>query len=242
MKFFYKSQKEFKMLRLRPAKERGYAEHGWLESYHSFSFSSYFDRNHMHFRALRVINEDWIAGNAGFPTHPHDNMEIITYIIDGTLAHKDSMGNVAEIQQGEIQVMSAGSGITHSEFNPTNDTTHLYQIWLLPAERGIEPRYDQIRYDKAPAGELTLLASNNPTNGAVYINQDVNLYRAELEKGQELKLPIATGRGAWVQIVKGDLEVNGVTMETGDGLAVEDEAELLITTPTQAEFLLFDLN
>lgn len=230
------------MLKLRPSNERGYVEHGWLKSYHTFSFSRYVDRNHMNFRALRVINEDWISGNTGFPTHPHDNMEIITYIIDGTLAHKDSMGNVADIKQGEIQVMSAGSGITHSEFNSTADTTHLYQIWLIPSERDIEPRYDQIRYDKAPAGELTLLASNNPTDGAVFINQDVNLYRAEIEAGQELKLPIAAGRGVWIQVVKGELEVNGVAMQQGDGLAAEDESELKITTSNQAEFLLFDLN
>ena len=231
------------MLRLRPSNERGYAEHGWLKSFHSFSFSNYFDRNHMHFRSLRVMNEDWIDPNSGFPTHPHDNMEIITYVIEGRLAHKDSMGNVEEIQPGEIQCMSAGTGITHSEFNPSDsDTTHLYQIWLMPAEKNIKPGYQQIRYDRAPSGELTLLASQNPSEGAVFINQDVNLYRAELNSGDEVSFKIEPGRAVWIQLVDGELDVNGEQMQTGDGLAVEDEPGLVMSTDSHAEFLLFDLN
>lgn len=230
------------MLKLRPANERGCADHGWLQSCHSFSFSNYFDRNHMHFRSLRVINDDWIGANAGFPTHPHDNMEIITYVMEGRLAHKDSMGNVEEILPGEIQAMSAGSGITHSEFNPSaTEKTHLYQIWIMPDKLNIEPGYQQIRYDQAPAGELTLLASQNPENGAVFVNQDVNLYRAELNADNKLNFPIAPGRGVWIQMVEGSLDVNGIAMETGDGLAVEDEPDLVIKTKNHAEFLLFDL-
>lgn len=230
------------MLRLRPSKERGYNKIDWLESYHTFSFSSYFDRNHMSFRSLRVMNEDWIQPSSGFPTHPHDNMEIITYVIEGRLAHKDSMGNVEEIQPGEIQCMSAGSGITHSEFNPSDqDLTHLYQIWLIPAEKNIKPTYQQVRYDQAPSGHLTLLASQDQRDGSVFINQDVDLYRAVIEQGDEVNFPIRSGRGVWIQLVKGELDVNGEQMQTGDGLAVEDESGLVITTDGSAEFLLYDL-
>ncbi|WP_029933446.1 pirin family protein [Thiomicrospira pelophila] len=230
------------MLRLRPSKERGYAEHSWLKSYHTFSFSSYFDRNQMNFRSLRVMNEDWIDPSSGFPTHPHDNMEIITYVIEGRVAHKDSMGNMEQIQPGEIQCMSAGTGITHSEFNPSDtDTTHLYQIWLMPAKNNIKPTYQQIRYDQAALGDLVLLASQDSRDGAVFINQDVDLYRAEMEAGQEVKFDIRPGRGIWIQLVKGELDVNGESMQTGDGLAVEDEPGLVMTTDSKAEFLLFDL-
>jgi redox-sensitive bicupin YhaK (pirin superfamily) len=230
------------MLRLRPSKERGYNKIDWLESYHSFSFGSYFDRHHMNFRSLRVINEDWIQPSSGFPTHPHDNMEIITYLIEGRLAHKDSMGNLEEILPGEIQCMSAGTGITHSEFNPSDtELTHLYQIWLMPAEKNIKPGYQQIRYDQAAPGQLVLLASQTPRDGAVFINQDVDLYRAELTQGQELKFDLRAGRGIWLQLVKGELDVNGELMQTGDALAIEDEPGLVITTDSQAEFLLFDL-
>lgn len=230
------------MLRLRPSNERGYAEHSWLKSYHTFSFSSYFDRNQMNFRSLRVMNEDWIDPSSGFPTHPHDNMEIITYVIEGRVAHRDSMGNVEEIQPGEIQCMSAGTGITHSEFNPSDtDITHLYQIWLMPAENNIKPSYQQIRYDQAALGDLVLLASQQPPEGAVFINQDVDLYRAEMKAGQEVKFDIRPGRGVWIQLVKGELDVNGESMQTGDGLAVEDEAGLVITSDSHAEFLLYDL-
>lgn len=231
------------MIRLRPSAERGSGDHGWLKSKHSFSFSNYFDRKHMSFRSLRVMNEDWIEPSSGFPTHPHDNMEIITYVIEGRLAHKDSMGNVAEILPGEIQSMSAGTGITHSEYNPSEtDRTHLYQIWLMPAEKNIKPGYQQIRYDRAPAGELTLLASQNPTEGVVFINQDVNLYRAELVDSKEVNFEIKPGRAVWIQLVSGELDVSGVAMQTGDGLAVEDEPGLVISTQSKAEFLLFDLN
>lgn len=230
------------MLRLRPSKERGYAEHSWLKSYHTFSFSSYFDRNQMKFRSLRVMNEDWIDPSSGFPTHPHDNMEIITYVIEGRVAHRDSMGNVEQIQPGEIQCMSAGTGITHSEFNPSDtDTTHLYQIWLMPAKNNIKPTYQQIRYDQAALGDLVLLASQDSRNGAVFINQDVDLYRAEMQVGQEVKFDIRPGRGVWIQLVKGELDVNGESMQTGDGLAIEDEPGLVMTTDSHAEFLLFDL-
>ncbi|AEG32434.1 pirin family protein [Thiomicrospira cyclica] len=230
------------MLQIRYSSDRGYVEQDWLKSYHTFSFGSYFDRKHMNFRSLRVMNEDWVAPNSGFPTHPHDNMEIITYVIEGRLAHRDSMGNQEQITHGEIQCMSAGTGITHSEFNPDDkDTTHLYQIWLVPAEKNIKPSYQQIRYDQALSGQLTLLASQQPRDGAVFINQDVDLYRAELTKGDALNFDIRPGRGVWLQTVRGALVVNGKAIQTGDALIVEDESQLVITAQDASEFLLFDL-
>jgi redox-sensitive bicupin YhaK (pirin superfamily) len=230
------------MLKVRRSAERGYVEQDWLKSYHTFSFGSYFDRKHMNFRSLRVMNEDWIGPNSGFPTHPHDNMEIITYVIEGRLAHRDSMGNQEQITHGEIQSMSAGTGITHSEFNPDEqETTHLYQIWLVPAEKNIKPSYQQIRYDQAPSGQLTLLASQQPKDGAVFINQDVDLYRAELSEGDELSFNIRPGRGVWLQTVRGGLVVNGETLQTGDALIVEEESQLAISSQQASEFLLFDL-
>ncbi len=230
------------MLKVRRSAERGYVEQDWLKSYHTFSFGSYFDRKHMNFRSLRVMNEDWIGPNSGFPTHPHDNMEIITYVIEGRLAHRDSMGNQEQITHGEIQSMSAGTGITHSEFNPDEqETTHLYQIWLVPAEKNIKPSYQQIRYDQAPSGQLTLLASQQPKDGAVFINQDVDLYRAELSEGDELSFNIRPGRGVWLQTVRGGLVVNGETLQTGDALIVEEESQLAISAQQASEFLLFDL-
>ncbi|AHF02156.1 quercetin 2,3-dioxygenase [Thiomicrospira aerophila AL3] len=230
------------MLKVRRSRDRGYVEQDWLKSYHTFSFGSYFDRKHMNFRSLRVMNEDWIAPNSGFPTHPHDNMEIITYVIEGRLTHRDSMGNQEQITHGEIQSMSAGTGITHSEFNPDDQaTTHLYQIWLVPAEKNIKPSYQQIRYDQAPSGQLTLLASQQPKDGAVFINQDVDLYRAELAKGDELSFDIRPGRGVWLQTVRGGLVVNGEAIQTGDALIVEDESQLAISAQEASEFLLFDL-
>lgn len=230
------------MIKVRRSGDRGYVEQDWLKSYHSFSFGSYFDRNHMNFRSLRVINEDWVAPSSGFPTHPHDNMEIITYVIKGRLAHRDSMGNQEQITHGEIQSMSAGTGITHSEFNSDEqDTTHLYQIWLVPAKQNITPSYQQIRYDQAPSGQLTLLASQNPKDGAVFINQDVDLYRAELKQHDQLHFDIRPTRGVWLQTVRGDLQVNGETLNTGDALIVEDESSLSIKANEASEFLLFDL-
>jgi redox-sensitive bicupin YhaK (pirin superfamily) len=230
------------MLKVRRSADRGYVEQDWLKSYHTFSFGSYFDRKYMNFRSLRVMNEDWVAPNSGFPTHPHDNMEIITYVIEGRLAHRDSMGNQEQITHGEIQCMSAGTGITHSEFNPDDkDTTHLYQIWLVPAEKNIKPSYQQIRYDQAPSGQLTLLASQQPRDGAVFINQDVDLYRAELTKGDALTFDIRSGRGVWLQTVRGGLVVNGEAIQTGDALIVEDESQLTISAQEASEFLLFDL-
>ncbi|MFA6698561.1 MAG: pirin family protein [Thiomicrospira sp.] len=231
------------MMTLRSAQDRGLTQNDWLTSYHSFSFSRYIDRRYMGFRSLRVINEDWIAANSGFPTHPHDNMEIITYVIEGDLAHRDSMGNVETIHQGEIQAMSAGSGITHSEFNPsTQQQTHLYQIWLLPQQQQLQPSYQQISYHQGQEGELTRLADAEGGEGRVKINQDARLYRACLAKHQQLHYPIAQQRGVWLQCVRGELQINKqLKMQTGDGLAVEEEAGLQIQATQASEFLLFDL-
>jgi len=230
------------MFILRPAKARGFAQNDWLTSYHSFTFSRYIDRRYMGFRSLRVINEDWIAPDKGFPTHPHDNMEIITYVIEGDLAHRDSMGNVETIHQGEIQAMSAGHGITHSEFNPSaHQTTHLYQIWLLPDQTNLEPCYQQVRYDQADDGQLSLLADNQGGQDRVKINLNAKLYRASLKAEQHIDYPISAQHGIWIQCVQGSLYVNDTLMQTGDGLAIEDEPGLVIHTPEQAEFLLFDL-
>lgn len=230
------------MMTLRSAQDRGLSQTDWLTSYHSFSFSRYIDRRYMAFRSLRVINEDWIAANSGFPTHPHDNMEIITYVIEGDLAHRDSMGNVETIHQGEIQAMSAGSGITHSEFNPsTQQQTHLYQIWLLPHQQQLKPSYQQVSYQQGADGQLTLLADGQGGEGRVKINQDVQLYRASLAPQQQLDYAIAPQRGIWLQCVRGKLSVNNLQIQTGDGLAIEDEAGLQIQAIEQTEFLLFDL-
>jgi hypothetical protein len=230
------------MMTLRSAQDRGLSQTDWLTSYHSFSFSRYIDRRYMAFRSLRVINEDWIAANSGFPTHPHDNMEIITYVIEGDLAHRDSMGNVETIHQGEIQAMSAGSGITHSEFNPsTQQQTHLYQIWLLPQQQQLKPSYQQVSYQQGADGQLTLLADGQGGEGRVKINQDVQLYRASLAPQQQLDYAIAPQRGIWLQCVRGKLSVNNLQIQTGDGLAIEDEAGLQIQAIEQTEFLLFDL-
>ncbi len=230
------------MMTLRSAQDRGLTQNDWLTSYHSFSFSRYIDRRFMGFRSLRVINEDWIAANSGFPTHPHDNMEIITYVIEGDLAHRDSMGNIETIQQGEIQAMSAGSGITHSEFNPsTQQQTHLYQIWLLPDQANLQPSYQQVRYDQSDAGQLCLLADNQGGESRVKINLDAKLYRAILNNEQPINYTIAPNRGIWIQCVKGQLFVNETLMHTSDGLAIEDEPGLVIHSTEDAEFLLFDL-
>jgi quercetin 2,3-dioxygenase len=231
------------MIIIRRAEERGHANHGWLDSYHSFSFANYHDRNYMGFRQLRVINEDRVSGGSGFGTHPHRDMEIITYVVDGALEHRDSMGNSLIIRAGEVQRMSAGTGVAHSEYNHSKtDTVHLLQIWILPDRTGIKPSYEQQYYSEAEKrGNLRLIVSPDDQENALKIHQDVGLYASVLEAGESVEYPISENRHAWIQVVKGEIDVNDRTLKTGDGAAVSEETNLLISAQSSAEFLLFDL-
>jgi redox-sensitive bicupin YhaK (pirin superfamily) len=231
------------MIRLRPANERGHFDHGWLNTYHSFSFGHYQDPEHERFRSLRVMNEDFVAGGQGFGEHGHRDMEIVTYVLSGALAHKDSMGNGEVLRPGEFQRMTAGTGIRHSEFNnsPT-EPVHLYQIWLLPDRAGHEPSYEQKPFD--PAGRrnrLQLVASPDGTDGSLTIHQDARIYLADLEAERSVTTNLAAGRHAWLQVLRGAVELNGVRMETSDGAAVSDETQLKIEAVGPAEVMLFDL-
>ena len=227
----------------RPAAARGHAEHGWLSSRHSFSFADYFDPAHMNFRTLRVINEDWVAPQTGFDTHPHRDMEILTYVINGAVEHKDSTGGQAIIKRGEVQVMSAGTGIRHSEKNPLADQTlHLLQIWILPNAQRLVPGYGQAMFDDdAKRDRLCLIASADGRDGSLVIHQDAFVYASILGAGQTLIHDLAPGRGGWVQVVSGALTVNGQTLSAGDGVSVENEAEVILATEHGAEIVLFDL-
>jgi redox-sensitive bicupin YhaK (pirin superfamily) len=231
------------MIRLRKANERGHANHGWLNTYHTFSFSTYQDPEHTHFRALRVMNEDWVAAGQGFGTHPHRDMEIVTYVLEGALEHKDSMGNGEVLRPGEFQRMSAGTGITHSEFNPSStEPVHLYQIWLFPERKGITPSYEQKRFDEAGRrNRLQLVASHNADDGSLLIHQDARVYLSVLDDGQVVRHALPEGRHAWLQVLRGAVTLNGQRLETSDGAAVSDEAELMITGKGGAEVMLFDL-
>ncbi|MEM7292146.1 MAG: pirin family protein [Pseudomonadota bacterium] len=231
------------MITVRKSADRGFADHGWLQARHTFSFANYYDPAHMHFRHLRVINEDRIAAGGGFPMHSHQDMEIITYIIDGALEHRDTLGNGEILRPGEIQRMSAGTGITHSEFNPSeSDSTHLLQIWLLTEQKGIEPDYEQRSFiDRRVDNELCLLATRGGGNGTVHVNQDVNLYTATLEQGASIALPVSDTRHAWIQVVRGEIDVAGHTLEAGDGVGTSGESDLRLKANADSEFLLFDL-
>lgn len=227
----------------RKSEQRGQADHGWLQARHSFSFGQYYDPKIMGFRALRVINEDRIAGGGGFPTHAHDNMEIVTYILDGALEHKDSIGSGAIIRPGEAQRMSAGTGIRHSEYNASAaDPVHLLQIWLLPNQRGIAPGYEQKTLPSVADGEsrLDLVAAPDAPDHAVTIHADASIARAVLAAGGSLVAPISRGH-AWVQVARGSLSVDGHELRQGDGLAVKDATTLALHSADGAEALLFDL-
>ena len=232
------------MIRIRRSEDRGYANHGWLESYHSFSFASYYDQDHMNFSDLRVINEDWIAAGGGFPMHPHKDMEIITYIVSGELAHKDSMGNGSVIRPGDIQRMSAGSGITHSEFNHSSDNpVHLLQIWIDTCNQGIKPEYEQKNFAELRNDNgLALIASMGGRHGSVHINQDVNVFSGRLNAGQGVHLDIRRGRRLWMQLVSGSLGLESECLGPGDGVAVSDQLDVSLVAENESEFLLFDLN
>jgi quercetin 2,3-dioxygenase len=231
------------MIAIRKSEARGHANHGWLDSYHTFSFANYYDPNYMSFRSLRVINEDIINPGKGFGTHGHTDMEIITYVLEGALEHKDSLGTGAIIKPGEVQRMSAGTGIQHSEFNPSQtDPVHLLQIWLLPDTNGLPPSYEQRDFPVAERrGKLRLVAARDARDGAVKVHQDVDLYAAVLDKNSRISHALQSNRHAWVQVARGSVLLNGLPLEKGDGAAVSDESELVIEATENAEILLFDL-
>jgi redox-sensitive bicupin YhaK (pirin superfamily) len=227
----------------RPAAERGHFDHGWLDTWHTFSFAGYMDPRFMGFRNLRVINEDFVAAGAGFPTHPHRDMEIVTYVVSGAVAHRDSMGNGSTIRPGEIQRMTAGTGITHSEFNPLKDEPlHLLQIWMLPPRTGLTPSYEQLAFEEADrADRLRLLASPEGSSGGVKLNADVRLYTATLSPGAEVSVDLARGRHAWIQVVRGVVESAGERLAAGDGAALVEPGRVALTGVEAAEVLVFDL-
>ncbi len=231
------------MLTVRKSHERGHVNHGWLDSYHTFSFASYRDPKHVHFRALRVMNEDVVQPGQGFGTHPHDNMEIVTYVLSGALEHRDSMGNGEVLRPGEFQRMTAGTGITHSEFNPSADEpVHLYQIWLFPERKGLEPSYEQKRFDESERhNRLRLVASRDGAEGSLLIHADARIYLASLDGHQQLRHPLNVERHAWLQVLRGDITVNGAVLTAGDAAALSEERELTITAHSNAEVMLFDL-
>jgi len=230
-------------LTLRRSQERGYADHGWLKSFHSFSFAGYHDQAHMGWGNLRVINEDRIAPGTGFGTHGHRDMEIISYVLSGELAHKDSMGNVKGIPPGDVQRMSAGTGVMHSEFNHApNQTTHFLQIWLLPKFTGIKPGYEQKRFsDEDKRGRLRLVASRTGAEGSVSINADASLYAGLFDGDEQAELALDPARKAYVHLVRGSLTVNGQALQGGDAARIEGESRLVLTEGRGAEVLVFDL-
>jgi redox-sensitive bicupin YhaK (pirin superfamily) len=231
------------MLTVRKSKERGYADHGWLKSYHSFSFAGYYDPLHMGWGNLRVINEDWIDAGKGFGTHGHRDMEIVTYVLNGSLAHKDSMGNVKAIPPGDVQRMSAGTGVQHSEFNHApNETTHLLQIWIEPNVTGIQPSYEQKTFTATEkTGNLRLVASPDGADGSVTIHADARLYAALLDGEQHVELALNARRKSYVHLVRGQLSINGVALSTGDAALLEGESLVHLAEGKGAEVLVFDL-
>jgi len=231
------------MLNLRRAHERGHAQHGWLDSWHTFSFADYQDAAHMGFRNLRVINEDRVQPGRGFGTHPHRDMEIVTYVLEGALEHKDSMGNGSIIRPGEVQRMSAGTGVFHSEYNASKtEGVHFLQIWMLPGQRGIAPGYEQKRFEPATRrGALRLVASPDGADGSVTVHTDARLYAALLEDGERATHTLAPGRNAWVHVARGEVEVNGHRLSAGDAASLSQEAAVELVGKKDAEVLLFDL-
>jgi len=231
------------MIVKRPAAERGHFDHGWLDTSHTFSFADYHDPTHMGFRSLRVLNEDRVAPGKGFGTHSHRDMEIITYVLEGALAHADSMGNRSTIVPGDVQRMSAGTGVTHSEFNGQRDRpVHFLQIWLVPDRRGLTPGYEQKAIPESEErGVLRLVASRDGREGSVTIHQDADLYASRLLPGERVKHALAEGRHAWLQVVSGRVELNGTALGAGDGAAVSQETGLEVVALEPAHFLLFDL-
>ena len=231
------------MITIRKAEERGHFDLGWLDTYHTFSFDRYYDPAHMHFRSLRVINEDRVAPGQGFPTHSHRDMEIITYILSGALEHRDSMGNGSVIRPGDVQRMTAGTGVSHSEFNPSeSEAVHLLQIWILPKAHGLSPGYEEKAFaEEERRGRLRLIASDDGREGSVTTNQDVNVYATLLDAGQIVTHTLQPDRYGWLQVARGTVRLNGMELKQGDGAAVSKESDLTIEAHDQAELLLFDL-
>jgi len=231
------------MITVRPSEERGHANHGWLDSRFSFSFADYYDPKHVQFRALRVINEDVVAGGKGFGMHPHRDMEIMTWVRSGKLEHADTMQNKEVINPGELQVMSAGTGVFHSEYNPDPKIpVHLFQTWIFPDEPGTEPRYGQKAFDpEGRKGKFQVLASKDGRDGSLQIGADAALAAADFAAGDKTEYALGAGRGAWLQVAEGPITVNGVKLEKGDGAAVEKEEVLKVEAATPAHVLLFDL-
>ncbi|MES9964396.1 MAG: pirin family protein [Candidatus Sedimenticola sp. 20ELBAFRAG] len=231
------------MITLRPGEQRGHANHGWLDAYHSFSFGQYYDPDNMGFSVLRVINQDRIAPGKGFPPHDHQDMEIVTYILEGALEHRDSMGNQGVIRPGEVQRMSAGSGVTHSEYNHSKEaTTHLLQIWVQPDTPGIEPGYEQTRFDeREKQGKLRLIASPDGREDSVTIRQNALIYASLLDGEESIRHEVDSERSLYLHLAKGRMELNGEPLQAGDGAKITGEPELLLSNGTGAEFLLFDL-
>ncbi|MBI3880040.1 MAG: pirin family protein [Verrucomicrobia bacterium] len=231
------------MLTLRKANDRGHANHGWLDSHFTFSFADYHDPRHMGFRSLRVINDDRIAPGGGFGMHPHRDMEIISYVLAGALEHKDSMGNGSVIRPGDFQYMSAGTGVTHSEFNPSDrDATHLLQIWIKPDRPGVTPRYGEKAMHDAATGRLHLVASPSGRDGSIAIHQDVELFLARLGRGDAVTHALAPKRHAWIHVAEGEVDLNGETLAAGDAAALSEEREARLSAKSAAQVLLFDLH
>jgi len=231
------------MTKIRRANERGHASHGWLDTYHTFSFADYYDPQWMGFGSLRVVNDDLVMPGMGFGTHPHRDMEIITYILSGALQHKDSMGNGRIIRPSEVQYMSAGTGVQHSEFNPSSDeAVHLLQIWIQPDQKGLTPRYAEKSFIDARPGELNLVTSKSGRDGSIAIRQDADLWLGKLGSGNRVEHKLAPGRQAWVHVAEGEVSVNGKALNGGDAAAVTDEKVIELAANKPAQVLLFDLN
>ena len=231
------------MMTIRKSSDRGYADHGWLKSYHTFSFAGYYDAGHMRFRSLRVMNEDRVAPGKGFGTHAHDNMEIVSYVLEGELEHKDSMGNGEVLRPGEFQRITAGTGITHSEFNPSStEGTHFYQIWIFPQQQDLEPSYEQKSFDASGRQNgLQLVASPDGRDGSLSIHQDARIFLSDLTAGTEFTHAPPPGRHTWVQVLRGGVTVNDSDLETGDAAAISDETRIVFKASQAVELMLFDL-
>ncbi len=231
------------MMDIRKASERGHAEHGWLDSYHTFSFADYYDPQWMGFRSLRVINDDLVMPGKGFGTHPHRDMEIITYVLSGALEHKDSMGNGRVIRPGDVQYMAAGSGVQHSKFNPSpEEAVHFLQIWIQPDRRGVAPGYAEKSLKNAATGQWHLVTSKVGRDGSMAIHQDADLWLAKLEPGQNISHSLAAGRHAWMHVAEGEVKINGSTLSGGDAVTVSEPSELKLAATKPSQVLLFDLN
>jgi redox-sensitive bicupin YhaK (pirin superfamily) len=231
------------MMTLRKAIDRGHADHGWLNAYHTFSFAGYHDPAHMGFRSLRVINDDTVAPGAGFGKHPHRDMEIITYVLSGALEHKDSMGNGRIIRPGEVQYMAAGTGVQYSEFNPSDkEPVHLLQIWIVPDRKGARPNYAEKSFAAEPTGRWHLVTSKTGRDGSIAINQDAELHLAKLSPGESVSHALRPGRHAWIHVAEGEVELNGQRLSSGDAAAVSEATNLQLTARASSQVLLFDLN